>query len=475
MRALAIAIAVTGCVPAESTEEAAAAAAVPVPTIAAALAACGNPGQVAGLPGGTDLQRVNVDLTAFPDALCNDGSGAAFFFRPSATVNGQSRWVIELMGGGGCKSPDDCANRWCSVGTNFGMQQMSSTLLPAAGTVGRGILYRGPGASNPLADANHVLLKYCSSDNHSGHSGPLVVNAVHPTNGLPVQFQFRFEGQAIFDALIATLRRDGAAPPDYTIAGGPAVALPDLDDATEVVFAGASAGGGGVINHADRLGELLRATNTACVGAPTCPLQYRALTDSTFGPNREPLNWNTSTYCIQNGLCSWQDVLTAGTSMYVSHGDESCETWHAANAPATAWLCNDTDHVIRHHITTPMFVRMGLRDQLLSSNLIATGVTVPGQGPMTLNLFAQLVRNQLLGLANLPVLAEEGAAITTVPGVYGPPCAWHDTLESNLQVFNTQVLSGGSFYSMFEVADNWVLGGAPTSVVYVPGDPATCP
>jgi hypothetical protein len=471
MRTILLVLALSGCMSAERPDVAARTAAVAVPSISQVLADCGAPGEVPGLPAGTDLQRVDIDLTAFPDARCNDGSGATFFFRPSATLAGRARWVIQLQGGGGCRTPEACARRWCSVGTNFGMNQMTSTRLPAVGTPGRGVLYRGAQFTNPYDDANHVLLPYCSSDTHAGDTGELVIDAHHPVTNAPVQFSIAFQGQAVFDALITTLRRDGAAPPDYTLGGG-ATPLPDLDGAIEVVLAGASAGGGGVINNVDRLRDLLRTHSTACNAS--CPL-VRALIDSTFGPSNETLDWSTSTMCATIGACTWEDVLGAATSMYQTSGDTSCESWHAAFAPATAYLCDDTDHVVRNHVTTPFMVRQGLRDSLLSENAIESGVSVPGQGPMTLSLFVRLVRDQLAALAQITATAEEGAAISTIPAAFGPPCPDHETLSANPAVYNVQVQAAGVLHTMFDIYDNWISSALPRQAIHRPGDPVICP
>lgn len=472
MRTMMLVLVLAGCASAERPDLAADRALVAVvPPISQVLADCGAPGEVPGLAAGTDLQRVDIDLAAFPEARCNDGSGATFFFRPSATQGGRARWVIQLQGGGGCRTPDACARRWCSVGTNFGMRQMTSTLLPAAGTVGRGVLYRGAQFTNPYDDANHVLLPYCASDTHAGRTGTLVIDAQHPVTGAPVQFSMAFQGQAVFDAMIATLRRDGAAPPAYTLGGG-AVALPDLDGALEVLLAGASAGGGGVINNVDRLRDLLRTHSTACNAS--CPL-VRALIDSTFGPSNETLDWSTSTMCATAGACTWEDVLGLATSMYPTSGDTSCESWHAAFAPATAYLCDDTDHVVRNHVTTPFMMRMGLRDELLSDNAIASGVSVPNEGPMTLPLFSRLVRDQLAALGQIAVTAEEGAAISTVPAAFGPPCPDHETLSSNIAVYNVQVRAAGALHTMFDVYDNWISSALPRAAIWGPGDPVICP
>lgn len=428
---------------------------------------CGDPGTAGGLAVGNDLQRVEIDLAVFPNARCNDGSPGIFYFRPAATPAGADRWVIQLQGGGGCKSADDCARRWCSVGTNFGATQMTSALTPQAAIPGRGILYRGAAFVNPLEDANQVLGVFCSSDAWSGREGPLAVNAVDPVTGAAITYSIDFRGADILDAIIKTLRQDGVAGPVYDNEGLQ-IPLPDLDEASKVLFAGASAGGGGVINNGDRIGDELRATDLDGL------LDYRLLIDSTFGPNPNDLEWSTSTECSSSLLCTWQDILAAGTAMYTRHGDTSCDAWHAANAPATAWLCDDTEHVIRNHVLTPMMVRMGLVDQLISDNLITSGVSDATGAAMTLPLFAQLVHDQLLALGTINVagVAEETSPVA--PALYGPRCAQHETLSNNVATYDVRIGKAGVPYTMFDVFLNWLAGAAMSQVVHDPGDPQAC-
>jgi hypothetical protein len=126
-------------------------------------------------------------------------------------------------------------------------------------------------------------------------------------------------------------------------------------------------------------------------------------------------------------------------------------------------------------VTSPFMVRQGLRDELLSSNALASGASVTGVGAITLPVFSRLVRDQLAALGQIAITAEEGAAISTTPAVFGPPCPDHDTLSSNPAVYNAQVLASGTFYTMFDVYTNWVASAAPQAVIYRAGDPSVCP
>lgn len=160
--------------------------------------------------------------------------------------------------------------------------------------------------------------------------------------------------------------------------------------------------------------------------------------------------------------------------MYPPTVDESCAAWHATNAPDTAYLCSDAGHVVRNHVTSPMMVRMGLLDQLIGSNYIDTGASIPGVGPMTAQRFAQLVHDQLVDLAQLRTLAEEGAAIAREPATFGPPCPDHETLSTNASVFDVTVTSAGAPRTMLDVLAAWRVGGTPIHAVWNTNDPVDC-
>jgi hypothetical protein len=70
--------------------------------------------------------------------------------------------------------------------------------------------------------------------------------------------------------VLDTLRGAGKRRAVRPSADGAGAPWPDLDTTTHVIFAGSSAGGGGVRQNADRVGEKLRAANPTGV-APGCP------------------------------------------------------------------------------------------------------------------------------------------------------------------------------------------------------------
>lgn len=445
-------------------------AATVVPLIGDVLA-CGKKGSAGATEPGTELPKVTLDTKVFPNALCNDGSPAVLYVRPASDPGAKNKWLIHISGGGACGDGDACAERWCSADTNFGKEHMSSTTEPK-GTIGVGISESRP--ENPFAGYNHVYVPYCSSDEWSGQARDVVVAGKNPAGGTPVSYRIHFLGAAILDAIVSTLRKDGASVPDVN-----GVPVPDLDDAELVVLAGASAGSAGVKHNLDRFAATLRAKNTACQGA-SCGLQVLGLLDSSYSPSLSGVDLSTSIPCTTKGLCSYEQliktvVIDGEAKLWKQRGDESCATWHAANDPAHAWECGDAIHVLRNHLTTPFMVRAGQTDELHLSNWLPMGFTVPNRGPMTKQLFAELVRTEMATLPNMSIDAEEAGVVSRNPAVYAPLCSKHDTLRSNPNVYEVLVQAQGKGRTMFDVWNAWMAGTTPSAAIAQPGDPVVCP
>ncbi len=430
----------------------------PAPPTVGDVFDCGRTG-AGGLAAGNDdvrLVRHDVDLDVYPDALCNDGTGAVFYYRPHVGAEHADRWVIQLQGGGGCKTAQECANRWCRVDTNFGMNTMTSNGLPDT-TDGKGILARR--VENPHGDWNQVFVKFCSSDAWSGRARDVDVEAMHPVNGGDaVPYRIHFLGHQILEAVIGTLRADAGTTLTFDD-----VAMPNLRDAEEVAFVGASAGGNGVVNNLDWLADEL---------APTV---VRGLVDSAFFPELGQLDHSASLACIEHGHCDYESFARANDerSPYDALLDASCVASH--EAVGAEYVCSDTSHVLRHHLTTPFFVRMGLQDSLLSSGFVELGFGVGEPGPSDLLTFATTVRRELLAHETLPLSAEEGAAISVAPGAYGPSCAKHETLRSDPNTYDVTVRSDGEDHAFMDVYQAWRTGGTPTVIATSNPTADVCP
>jgi hypothetical protein len=192
-----------------------------------------------------------------------------------------------------------------------------------------------------------------------------------------------------------------------------------------------------------------------------------------FAVSLEALDFSTTPMCVEQDICDYETFQTSVSAFAIqgSRSDESCATWHAANEPATAWKCDDTGHIQRHHITTPVLIRQGLGDDNIAGHQIDAQFSVPGRGLMTQALFAELVAADL---AALPGSTPE-EAFEQPPAVFVPPCNRHETMSDNLAVYDTSLMSGGTPYLMFDVLLNAVAGTSPTALVWSPGDPIDCP
>lgn len=433
------------------------------------------------------MQKHTVDTTRFPDALCNDGTAAVLHFRPYRGAANRNKWVISLRGGGFCGTGDSCAARYCGCSnaraaqcpsvpmeerTNFDAGNMTNAAPNTM--IGDGIFLRdgGPTMVNPIQDYNQVRLQYCSSDVWSGTRRDVVLSAVHPVTGAAIQYRIHFLGRRILDADIATLRRDGTAPLVHMV-GGTSTEMPDLDDAEEVIFTGDSAGGAGIIYNLDRLESELRTTNTRCTGG-ACPLRVRGLIDAQPGPERGRLDWSGTRFMTYQNYLAARDAgqrANLGTET-----DQSCVEWHRSRAPGSETICADDGHVLRHHITTPFFVRMALADALISSNYTAEATRDPTLGPMSPLVFAQILAREFPAFPMLPMTAEEGAMMTVAPGVFAPGCLKHDTIFDNDEVYRSSVTpAGGSETRLFDVFEPWRASGTSRAVVATSRMDTFCP
>lgn len=127
---------------------------------------------------------------------------------------------------------------------------------------------------------------------------------------------------------------------------------------------------------------------------------------------------------------------------------------------------------MRHHLTTPFFVRMALFDSLISTNYEEAGVADPELGPFVRNangvptVFAVVLQRELAAFPELPDTAEEGAAMATAPGVFAPACPDHDTIHQDTEVYGVSIDPTGSHpYTLFDVFQSWRAGGDASAVL----------
>ncbi|CAG9825104.1 unnamed protein product [Phaedon cochleariae] len=149
---------------------------------------------------------------------CNDGSQAGFYLRKSQS---SKKWIIFLEGGWYCYDSHTCRNRWLKQ-RHF----MTSSKWPETRDVG-GILSPNPKENPFWHNANHVFVPYCTSDSWSGTKPPS-----------PSQL-FSFMGSFVVRQVVRDLVPLG------------------LENSTDLLLAGSSAGGTGVMINLDYVKELL--------------------------------------------------------------------------------------------------------------------------------------------------------------------------------------------------------------------------
>jgi pectinacetylesterase len=428
-------------------------AAITAPNISTVLSCNGfngNVGEVPLPPTGNDLQEYEIPRSVFPDARCNDGSNAILYFRPG-TGSGIHSWLIELEGGGSCGSPQECADRWCSDGTSFGRELMGTSDYLASMAASGDIGLKGTGVQSvtqgPFANYNHVFIHYCSSDGWSGTTTSIDGSAWDWRVGGLRTFSVRFNGNAILEAAIRVLRRDGATLPVFSPTGA---TMPNLDNATgDVVIAGGSAGGAGVIFQLDRTVAGLKDTHNKLKTMPF----YAGLIDSAFPPELRSLGFQFTDECWPNG-CSWEDYVNATQPYYSYLSDDSCPGYHAPFG--NGYECLDLTHLIRNHVTTPFFVRQGERDSLLSKDYVTIEKFALNWGSttsMTDGDFETLVHDQADDVFFGGWWGEEPP--TMEPGAFIPDCQTHYPIHDDAAWFGTWI--GRNTWATSW--SNWRLGG----------------
>lgn len=166
------------------------------------------------------LNRVQIDTNTYPDAVCNDGSPAQFYY----TAGSSDVWLVYLQGGFWCWGMKSCYGR--QANEPF---EMSSNGWP--NTMVAGGIFSRVSSQNPFATAHIAYVGYCSSDAWMGAA---------PASD--ATFGFAFQGQAIISAAVDTLVSQ------YGMGGG-----------DRMLLAGCSAGARGVMANVDNVASQLSA------------------------------------------------------------------------------------------------------------------------------------------------------------------------------------------------------------------------
>eukprot|EP01006_Ploeotia_vitrea_P049952 TRINITY_DN67396_c12_g5_i1.p1 TRINITY_DN67396_c12_g5~~TRINITY_DN67396_c12_g5_i1.p1 ORF type:complete len:418 (-),score=15.63 TRINITY_DN67396_c12_g5_i1:364-1617(-) len=155
-------------------------------------------------------------------AACLDGSPPGFYYRPGHE-NGAKKWIIFLRGGAWCFSEPDCAER--STTQLGSSKHWPKWFVPPIDGLGS-----SDGSRNPdFWNWNLAVVQYCDGSSFSSHrSRSFTVG----------NKDVLFRGADILEAVFSTLEVQH-----------------NLNKSEDIIFAGCSAGGLGVILHLDWVAE----------------------------------------------------------------------------------------------------------------------------------------------------------------------------------------------------------------------------
>jgi hypothetical protein len=292
-------------------------------------------------------------------------------------------------------------------------------------------------------------------------------------DGRAVDYRIDFLGARIVDAVFDRLHGDEAVT--YRDAAGASASLPPLREARRLLFAGSSAGGGGVLRNADRVRSTLRARLGCDPLDDACGPAFAAVVDGTLGLERATLDHSLTGLCGELTPCTYEGAMQRRWTEVVrgfwdGAGDDSC--LHAYPA-AEAWRCGDGEVLAGQHLEMPLFVRSDLQDSLVMGNTLEAGFLLDG-APLDRLRYGQLLELQLLALAAGDGRREPAAR---APGVFGPQCGQHVGLDIERAAFRHAVIDAdGTRHTLLQSLASWLQGDAVAAVqAFEPGAaPAGC-
>lgn len=149
-----------------------------------------------------------IFLEEYPLAVCNDGSPAAYYFRPGLGWSSR-RWLVFLEGGGWCWDTPSCNSKWSKAhqsSKNF--PRTPSEVAAWTTRLTTGIFDT---RTSPLADARVAYVRQCSNDAYMGDSSA------------PPDAMMYFRGRRIIEAVFQDLRKRtglGERTGDLLVYGG---------------------------------------------------------------------------------------------------------------------------------------------------------------------------------------------------------------------------------------------------------------
>lgn len=378
---------------------------------------------------GRCLLRVTIPTDDFPEAVCNDGSPGVFYIRPGVGTDA-AKWIVHTQGGGRCAENEKCQQRWCGQqgAANYKANKMS-TDWDADGNIDLPLYAEADGhfnisPNNNFSDWTHVWAYYCSSDSWMGQA----FDVSYP--GLNT-FSIHQQGHHILEAMRSMLLKTNPDPLWTTDCG---LQVDSLNSADEVMFTGTSAGAKGALQHADWFMDGLPAVKKTLVVDGNLDMTDSVLNTNDIWIDEDgDLIGDTSYYSkrIDMSLDSWAGGWHSAVDAFV---DESCRAVYEPMGRLDRCSLMGPLLTLRYGgvplVETETFIRLDLEDGVISkpfNKAWSTGEQLMvGQfgRATTPDDFTVLIRESLEQLYSDP--------LNSVTGVFGPRCAEHVGLESNV-------------------------------------------
>ena len=322
------------------------------------------------------FQYVQLAKATYPDAVCNDGSSAAYMIRPGVGAAAK-RWVLYLEGGGECFDDTSCLVRANKTGqyasgyTTSNFYRDHPDQLPPGG----GILDASTATNPDFYDSTIVYFLYCSSDDWSG--AKTGSGAFDKT----MSATWNFQGRAIAHGILADL-----------------VATRGLHAATEVLLTGSSAGGLGVLVNTNDLAGMLPAS-----------VRFLAYSDAAYGNHTQDFSESASP----------PNYTTTATAQQIVKKSQSIPLWNARGDSVCAMTATDLDAKVHCYdaqtllgpqpsITNPMLISISQTDDAQLGTAGVSTTTLDTSEAAYVAYFASTLRASFPGLnANVSVYSPD--------------------------------------------------------------------
>jgi len=365
-------------------------------------------------------------------AVCNDGSRAAFYLRPSpanASAAARATFVVFLESGGWCFDADTCSRRSAA-------QTSSGALAPTLKLAG---LFDAPDAR--LRDATLAYAPYCSSDAWVGARAGPAFNASEQNATGVAPFAGGFRGAAIVRAVVAAV----------IAATGGAAAAPGAT----FLFAGFSAGGRGAMFNCDAVAAQVAA---AAGGGGGGGASFACMFDSALWIDRPTYK---------------PELFSAAQRTQLAYALYNASATVAANSPACAaaypggegWRCIFGEYALPFVATPSWFLNMFLYDSYQLDSIAGLGSAPPWNKAK--DAFAEGFRARMAEVlaAVLPPSAASPAAVA-VAGARGgvfPACYSHgNTLSAKFAWQQVGDADAGGSATLAGAIASWLFGDATT-------------